>query len=233
MKQLAITLLLAAGTISLFGCHARSQYTEQPLTPMAQSYQGVLPCADCGGLETSLFLEKDGTFVLKEIYRESRDGDQAMAEYGTWQRTADKLVLTSTDGTKRYFHPRGNDMEMLDATGARIESSFNYVLKATDASLPTTPMMFKGMYIYEPSADRLKSGSLRDCATGKNFPVSYNDALAKGYQRMSNASGKPVYVEVRAHFSVSPSVSSTVVVKTLVADGTPAFDARKDCDSRN
>ncbi|MBW7981359.1 envelope stress response activation lipoprotein NlpE [Enterobacillus tribolii] len=229
MKKLAITLLLAAGTISLFGCHARSQYTEQPLTPMAQSYQGVLPCADCSGMDTSLFLEKDGTFILKQIYRGSRDGDQAMAEYGVWQRTADKLVLTSSDGDKRYFHPRGNDMELLDATGAPIESSFNYVLKATDAELPTTPMAFKGMYIYEPDVGKLRSGSLQDCATGKKFSVAYSAALEKGYQRAAGEPGKPVYVEVRAHFSVSPSVSESVVVKTLVADSAPKFDANKNC----
>ncbi|MCE9919399.1 copper resistance protein NlpE N-terminal domain-containing protein, partial [Hafnia paralvei] len=96
MKKLAISLFLAAGAMALFGCNARSQYVEQPLQPMAQSFQGVLPCADCQGMDTSLFLEKDGTFVLKEVYRGTRDGDQAFAEYGSWQRTADKLVLTGT-----------------------------------------------------------------------------------------------------------------------------------------
>lgn len=235
MKKLAIALLLASGMASLFGCHARSQYAEQPLTPMAQSYQGVLPCADCSGLDTSLFLEKDGTFVLKQVYRGSRDGDQAMAEYGLWQRTADKLVLTSTDGTKRYFHPRGNDMELLDATGVPIESSFNYVLKAMDAALPTTPMKVRGMYISEANAQEgtLRAGSLQDCATGKNFPVTYNIALAQGYQRAIAEPGKPIYVEIRAHFSVKPSTRETIVVKSLVPDdGTPPrFDVSKDCDT--
>ncbi|MDN5985931.1 MAG: copper resistance protein NlpE N-terminal domain-containing protein, partial [Hafniaceae bacterium] len=52
MKKLAISLFLAAGAMALFGCNARSQYVEQPLKPMAQSFQGVLPCADCEGMDT-------------------------------------------------------------------------------------------------------------------------------------------------------------------------------------
>ena len=80
MKKLAISLFLAAGAMALCGGNARSQYVEHPLKPMAQSLQGVLPCADCEGMDTSLILEKDGTFVLNEIYRGSRDGDQTFAE---------------------------------------------------------------------------------------------------------------------------------------------------------
>ncbi|WP_227651745.1 copper resistance protein NlpE N-terminal domain-containing protein, partial [Klebsiella pneumoniae] len=38
------------------------------LKPMPQSWRGVLPCADCEGIETSLFLEKDGTWVMNERY---------------------------------------------------------------------------------------------------------------------------------------------------------------------
>ncbi len=39
------------------------------LKPMPQSWRGVLPCADCEGIEISLFLEKDGTWVMNERYR--------------------------------------------------------------------------------------------------------------------------------------------------------------------
>lgn len=51
---------------ALFGCNNRSEtqvlqptQTEE-LKPMQQSWRGVLPCADCEGIETSLFLQKDG-----------------------------------------------------------------------------------------------------------------------------------------------------------------------------
>lgn len=98
MSKLTITLFLAVGALSLLGCNNRHQPVEQVLQPMQQSYQGVLPCADCSGLDTSLFLDSDGTFILKEVYLGSKDGDQAFAEYGHWARTADKLVLTTGQG---------------------------------------------------------------------------------------------------------------------------------------
>lgn len=52
---------------TLMGCNNRAEVdTLSPaqaaeLKPMPQSWRGVLPCADCEGIETSLFLEKDGT----------------------------------------------------------------------------------------------------------------------------------------------------------------------------
>ena len=93
---------------------------------MPQSYQGVLPCADCGGLDTALFPDEDGTFVLQETYRGTKDGDQTFADYGKWARTADKLVLTDSNGEKRYFRPVGKSTEMLDRSGVPIESKLNY-----------------------------------------------------------------------------------------------------------
>ena len=78
MKKITIALFLAAGALSLLGCNNQYQPKEQPLQAMQQSYQGVLPCADCGGLDTSLFLDEDGTFVLQETYRDTKDGDQTL-----------------------------------------------------------------------------------------------------------------------------------------------------------
>ncbi|MEN1769698.1 copper resistance protein NlpE N-terminal domain-containing protein, partial [Pseudomonas aeruginosa] len=61
-------------------------------------FRGVLPCADCEGIETSLFLEKDGTWVMNERYLGAREEPSSFASYGTWARTADKLVLTDSKG---------------------------------------------------------------------------------------------------------------------------------------
>ena len=41
-------------------------------------------------------------------------------------RTADKLVLTDSNGEKRYFRPVGKSPEMLDRSGVPIESKLNY-----------------------------------------------------------------------------------------------------------
>ncbi len=195
MKQITIALFLAAGALSLLGCNNQYQPKEQALQPMQQSYQGLLPCADCSGLDTSLFLDEDGTFVLQETYRGAKDGDQTFASYGTWARTADKLVLTESNGEKRYFHPEGKQLRMLDRSGAPIVSQLNYVLSPVTKALPKTPMPLTGLYTYMADAAVFK-----DCATGKTFPVANNIALEQGDLEGSAGAGRTGIPDVERAF---------------------------------
>lgn len=50
----------------------------------------------------------------------------SFASYGTWARTADKLVLTNSKGEKSYFRAKGDKLEMLDRNGSPIQSPLNY-----------------------------------------------------------------------------------------------------------
>ena len=77
-------------------------------------------------------------------------------------RTADKLVLTNSKGEKSYFRAKGDKLEMLDRNGSPIQSPLNYTLEPVKASLPTTPMVMRGMYLYMADA-----ATFTDCATGK------------------------------------------------------------------
>lgn len=227
MKKITIALFLAAGALSLLGCNNQYQPKEQSLQPMQQSYQGVLPCADCSGLETSLFLEEDGTFILQETYLGTKDGDRTFASYGTWARTADKLVLTESNGDKRYFRPQGKNLQMLDQSGLPIESKLNYVLVPTTKSLPKTPMPLTGLYTYMADAAVFK-----DCATGKTFPVANNIALERGYLAAQRAPGEPVFLMLNGHFSVQPSMEEGQMEKALIPEpgGKVLFDRNKSCD---
>ena len=100
VKKAIVTAMAVISLFTLMGCNNRAEVdTLSPaqaaeLKPMPQSWRGVLPCADCEGIETSLFLEKDGTWVMNERYLGAREEPSSFASYGTWARTADKLVLT-------------------------------------------------------------------------------------------------------------------------------------------
>jgi len=105
----AIFSVVAASTLFvLMGCHNRAEMQAleptqaEALKPMQQSWRGVLPCADCEGIETSLFLEKDGSWVMNQHYQGAK-APSSFASYGTWARTADKLVLTDTAGREKEF----------------------------------------------------------------------------------------------------------------------------------
>ncbi|MEQ9916021.1 envelope stress response activation lipoprotein NlpE [Pectobacterium aroidearum] len=228
MKKLAIGVLLIAGISGLIGCHTRSQVQEEPLKPMAQSYRGVLPCADCGGIDTSLFLEKDGTFVLREQYQTTREGNNTFASYGQWRRTADKLVLTDSSGEKRYFRPVDKGLEMLDQQGLPINSSLPRQLTATEQALPNTPMSMKGMYRYLADA-----ATFSDCATGKTFVVASNAVLERMYLRTTVSAGEPVLVSFTAHFAVIPSMEEGQMVKAVLPNSSDnaRMRARANCDT--
>lgn len=229
MKKLAIGVLLIAGISGLIGCHTRSQVQEEPLKPMAQSYRGVLPCADCGGIDTSLFLEKDGTFVLREQYQTTGEGNNTFASYGQWRRTADKLVLTDSAGEKRYFRPVDNSLEMLDQQGLPINSSLPRQLTATEQALPDTPMSMKGMYRYLADA-----ATFSDCATGKTFVVANNAVLERLYLRTTASAREPVLVSFTAHFAVIPSMEEGQMVKAVVPNSSDnaRMNARANCDTQ-
>ena len=229
----AIFSVVAAGALAiLMGCHNRAEVQalepahEEALKPMQQSWRGVLPCADCEGIETSLFLEKDGTWVMNQHYQGTK-APSSFASYGSWARTADKLVLTDTQGEKHYFRAKGEGLEMLDREGNPIESQFNYTLAPVNAALPSMPMAMRGMYFYMADA-----ASFTDCATGKKVSVANNAQLERDYAAARGNDTKPVLLTVNGHFTLEANPDSGQSVKTLIVDKDAAFQAGKDCQSR-
>lgn len=229
----AIFSVMAASTLFvLLGCNHRSEtQTLQPtqseaLAPMQQSWRGVLPCADCEGIEASLFLEKDGTWVMNQRYQGAKE-PATFASYGNWARTAEKLVLTDNEGEKHYFRAKGEGLEMLDTEGNPIESQFNYTLQPVKAALPTTPMAMRGMYFYMADA-----AIFTDCATGKKVSVANNAQLERDYAAARGGDTKPVLLTVDGHFTLEANPDSGESVKTLVADRNARFEQGKDCNSQ-
>lgn len=230
MKKTLLSAMAALTLFALIGCNNRSDVDViQPtqvaeLKPMQQSWRGILPCADCEGIETSLFLEKDGTWVMNERYQGVREEPSSFASYGTWARTADKLVLTDSQGEKSYYRAKGDALEMLDREGNPIESQFNYTLAPVKSSLPVTPMAMRGMYFYMADA-----ATFTDCATGKQVSVASNAELERGYLAARGTSEKPVLLSVEGHFTLEANPDTHEPVKTLMADKEVKFIPGKSC----
>ena len=217
-------IVAVAALIALPGCNnmtdtqALQPVQSETLKPMQQSWRSVLPCADCEGIETSLLLEKDGSWVMNEHYLGGKGEPSSFASYGSWARTADKLVLTDSKGEKRYYRAKGEALEMLDLEGNPIVSSFNYTLEPVQASLPTTPMAMRGMF-----QKGAIGATFTDCATGKLVAVADNQGLVKGYDATRVAQGQSILLEVEGHFALHATG------KTLVADNAGRFEPQKDC----
>ena len=206
MKKALLSALAVTSLFALFGCNNRSETQvlqptqNEELKPMQQSWRGVLPCADCEGIETSLFLQKDGTWVMN---RALPGGERTvcllhLTEHGRVRLM--KLVLTDTTGDKTFFRAKGEGMEMLDREGNPIESQFNYTLAPVKATLPATPMAMRGMYFYMADA-----AIFTDCATGKKVSVANNAQLERDYAVARGNDSKPgaVYGSQETRFNLS------------------------------
>jgi len=141
MKKSFIALSLAS--VFLVACSKADNKNNQEQTPTAASeavavdsahtaensldwngtYKGVLPCADCEGIETELELNADKTYELKETYLGKGDG-KAFESKGSFQFDANNtsvIELDKTGDNRKYFVAEGYlkalDMEGNEITG--------------------------------------------------------------------------------------------------------------------
>jgi uncharacterized lipoprotein NlpE involved in copper resistance len=77
--------------------------TTQNSVDWAGTYQGVLPCADCEGIDTELVLNEDGTFKRTMTYL-GKEGEPVVNEGSfTWTADGGTVEMTIGDETARYF----------------------------------------------------------------------------------------------------------------------------------
>ncbi len=90
-------------------------------------YEGVLPCASCEGIQTTLTLLVDNSFELKSIYLGKDESIFKVAGKFDWDSNGSKITLS--DGSKYLVGE--NQLFMLDTEGNRITGGLaeNYILK--------------------------------------------------------------------------------------------------------
>lgn len=224
-----LMVISALSIFALFGCNSHSNAKghhadESELKPMQQSYQGVLPCADCQGINTALFLDKNGTWVMTQDYIGKKT---TFATFGSWARTASQLVLTEPNGEKTYFRAGDDSLLLLDSEGNTINSLLNYRLNAENISLPTTPMPMVGEYKYFADA-----AVFQECGTQKTYPVEGNIVLEKGYLKSRSDKLEPVLLKFNAHFTEQEKPDSDQRQLTIVSDGDVHFYPNKNCQKQ-
>ncbi|WP_457020043.1 copper resistance protein NlpE N-terminal domain-containing protein [Luteimonas sp. A482] len=85
----------------------------------AGTFAGILPCADCPGIETSVEIRADGTYSQAEV----QQGAEAARATGTWTVNADGSQLLLDPETKqaddrRFAIVSRDEIRLLDADGA-------------------------------------------------------------------------------------------------------------------
>jgi copper homeostasis protein (lipoprotein) len=136
-------ILFFASLIFLFACSGKPQTETEAEADKTEAsmyagvYGGILPCADCEGIDTELTLNEDNTFTFIEFYLNKSESDLFLTE-GSWETEGSPahiaLKESATQGAPRklYFapvmHGQNRDLIMLDQNARPIKSDLNYTL---------------------------------------------------------------------------------------------------------
>lgn len=133
--QLHTGLLLALLTVAGFSCKTPATSNSLPTGDNSMTsldwngvYTGVMPCADCEGIETTLQLMKDKTYKLTRIYKGKSSEPFTSSGTFTWDANGANIQLSGEEPGK--FKVGENLLMQLDQDGNRItgELADKYVL---------------------------------------------------------------------------------------------------------
>jgi len=104
------------------------------------TYYGVLPCADCPGIETIITLKADNTYEITSHYQGTGEEDiLAHAGEFQWAEDGSSVILKNADknNDSRKLKVGENKLFWLDADGKMIsgELAENYILRKVNSEL--------------------------------------------------------------------------------------------------
>jgi heat shock protein HslJ len=135
------------------------------------AYYGVTPCADCPGIETIVWLNKDMTYRVVTRYMERQKDSTEYAGRFNWNDSGSAVIL---DGAGKDAFPGGffvgeNTLTLLDKDGQKItgDLAMNYILSKENYGL-----LGKDWVLVELNGKPLSM----DSSTGRTPHIRFNEA---------------------------------------------------------
>ncbi|MDR0543062.1 MAG: META domain-containing protein [Dysgonamonadaceae bacterium] len=132
MKRTFFYVMTTVMTCSLYSCKSSQQEYQKPDTGMISPkvtnyretaqwtgiYYGVVPCADCPGIDVELTLNSDLTYSMKRIYKD-REGVFNNSGKFTWNKTGTQIDLKDVKeyGAFEHFLVQDEKLILLSITG--------------------------------------------------------------------------------------------------------------------
>lgn len=183
----------------------------------AQTYRGVIPCADCTGQRVTLTLLPDWTWRMRRTYFGTRDGkDQTFISTGRWERSVNNVrqirVMGDRNDTATYEIAQNSALRLVDQDGEPVKSALNYSLtQQFESDLITETFPMRGRVTVTAG-----KSTIALCGTGKTYPVAaagQAQALADAYNKLRIAPGTSVlmFVDGRIVSAGQPPVEQVEV----------------------
>lgn len=196
-----------------------------PLSGLPATFTGVLPCADCPGIQYTLNLMPDRTFFLRRVYQ-GRPGESRSDDIGRWVVGSDgrTLTLKGTGARPIYFAmPDRSTLRKLDENAQPLSSSASQDLRRRETfeTLALSTVMRGGFAL-----DDDDGGVFTECSTRRRWPVdgSALDALENAYHAQRLEQGEALLVRVEGDLSERPRArggSDTVLTVSRLVETFP------------
>lgn len=99
-------------------------------------YSGVLPCADCGGIKTTIYLNKDLSYSIRTKYLGKKAAARNISGRFEWNEKGNTITLdnAATNGFATRYFVGENTLTQLDAAGNKITGDLaaKYILTKKD-----------------------------------------------------------------------------------------------------
>lgn len=180
-------------------------------------YTGTLPCTDCGGIETWLWVRSDSTFVQRQHFLGGDEIPEGMI--GQWH-VVNNMLTIGLDGDKPdFWRSTAKGIEEVDEMGQPFAGNLNYTLeKLADEIGDAIPRMrLIGTFTYMADAQSFQpcwSHYTWPCAGGMDMGEEEGEPLIKfsnvelqqAYRKAVKKPGDPWVVEVVCTIGMGPAM---------------------------
>lgn len=109
----------------------QNEHTSQNSLDWNGLYKGVLPCADCEGIETNIILNADYTYLIQTKYL-GKGETKPIEKTGsfTWNAEGNTVLFSGVENAPNQYFVAENKIIQLDMAGKKIEGKLaeNYIL---------------------------------------------------------------------------------------------------------
>jgi heat shock protein HslJ/uncharacterized lipoprotein NlpE involved in copper resistance len=165
------------------------KHTAQNALDYLGVYKGVLPCADCEGIQTTITLNENLTYSIKTQYLGK--GAKVFEQNGMykWNDKVNMLVLGDSENVPRYYFVGENMLTQLDMSGKKNTGDLadNYQLNKEISSLETITNSEES-----PTSEKLNNRMVVKTVIKEVDPAEGKFTLAKTKWKLIELNGKKV-----------------------------------------
>lgn len=143
-------------------------------------YQGVVPCADCEGIETTLWIDEKNYVLFTNYLGKKNKTESEFRGVYVWNDEGNTIILEGIENTPNRYFVGENYLKQLDMDGNKIEGDLaeSYVfqkksnIKVLPPPPPPAPILIKDVSYHPKSLE--------------------NTSLIKNKWRLVELNGKPI-----------------------------------------